>query len=446
MRTNFLFTCLFLLLLSLAACTFQNGDSDLDAATPSPPAVTPPPTATPSSSASPAVQNTPSFVIPPTVTPSSQTLIIWLPPAIASRTEAGAVTLADHLLTFNLAHPELEIIIEQKSTSGQGGSLNYLRTGQAIAPSILPDLIALPATQLAATANEGLILPMEEFLDPALVNNMFPLVQEWAWHNGHLVGIPFALTEVLHLEYSGSITESISLDWPEFIADPMQNMVLPAAGPAGGRLLLQFYLAAGGRLTNEAGQPALELAPLTQALEQLHNGRLNGFILQQSSNIVTLPDSVRLVRDGVADYGLTSSDVFLQSISTGYIPRFAAAPGFSDSLPPLANGWAWATTTPDPVKKALVAELIVLLTEPERLGNWSWQSQILPTLPAALATWENENAYVAFAQAELQRAMPMPLLPTSPILAALENAVFDVISLSKTPAAAAAEAVAALEP
>lgn len=441
MRIIFLAICLPLLLLSLAACALLNSADDLPEATPPPQA-----TSTPAPAASPAAQNTPSFVIAPTLTPTNQTLIIWLPPAIASRTEAGAVTLSDHLLTFNTAHPELEIIIEQKGTGGQGGALNYLRTGRAVAPSVLPDLIALPVTQLAATANEGLILPMEEFLDPALVSELFPLAQEWAWHDGHLVGFPFALTELLHLEYSSSITESVPLTWPEFISDTSRNMVLPAAGPPGGRLALQFYLAAGGSLTNEAGQPALQVEPLTLALEQLHNGRSNGFILQQSGNITTLPDSVRLVRDGVAEYSLTSSDVFLQSVSAGYIPRFAAVPGYADALPALANGWAWAMTTSDPAKKALVAELIGVLTEAERLGNWSWQSQILPAMPAALDAWEEESLYADFAQAELQQAIPMPLALTSPILSILDNAVFDVISLSKTPAVAAAEAVAALEP
>lgn len=441
MRTVLLALFMPFFLISLVACALQSSIDDAAQATPLPTqgAISPSP------AASPAAQNTPGFVIAPTITPTNQTLVIWLPPAIASRTEAGAVTLSDHLLTFNAAHPELEIIIEQKGTSGQGGTLNYLRTGRAIAPSVLPDLIALPVTQLAATANEGLILPMEEFMDPTAVNALFPLAQEWAWHDGHLVGFPFALTEVLHLEYSSTITESVPSDWAEFISDTSWNMVFPAAGSAGGRLALQFYLAAGGSLTNEAGQPALQLEPLAQALEQLYNGRSNGFILQQSANLTTLPDSVRLVRDGVVEYALTSSDVFLQSASSGYVPRFAAVPGYAEALPPLANGWAWAMTTSDPAKKVLVAELIGVLTEAERLGNWSWQSQILPAMPAALDAWEQETTYAAFAQAELQRAIPMPLTSANPIVAILENAVFDVISLNKTPAAAAAEAVAALE-
>jgi len=394
----------------------------------------------------PSVQSTPNFVIAATVTPTNNSLIIWLPPAIASRTEAGTVTLSDQLLAFNTTHPNLEIIVEQKPTNGQGGALNYLRTGRGVAPSILPDLIALPVTQLAASANEGLIYPMEDFLDPAAVEQLFPPAQEWAYNADHLVGYPFALTDMLHLEYSSTITEPVPLTWDIFISDTTRHMVLPAAGPDGARLALEFYLAAGGNLTNEAGQPALELEPLTLALEQLYNGRTNGFILQQSSNITSLADGVRLVRDGSTDYALTSSDVFLQSISPDYTPQFAAVPGLDDPLPALINGWAWAATTPNVEKKALAIELISFLTAPENLGSWSWQSQILPATPDAFIAWPNEDAYVAFAENELQRAIPMSFTATSSIMSALENAVFDVVSLSKTPAIAAAEAVAAVGP
>ncbi|MBK8985915.1 MAG: extracellular solute-binding protein [Chloroflexi bacterium] len=439
MRRFLLIQILLIFALWLTACDFLRGSADAPVATAV--ALTPtPPQQTPVS------QNTPSFVIAPTVTPTRNSLIIWLPPAIASRTEAGAVTLSDQLLAFNSAHPDLEIIVEQKPINGQGGALNYLRTGRNIASTILPDLLAIPTTQLAATASEGLIFPMEDFLDPALADQLFPLARTWAFNANHLVGIPFVLTEMLHLEYSSVITEPVPLEWSGFISDTTRHMVFPAAGADGARLALQFYLAADGRLTNEAGQPGLELEPLTLALQQLYNGRTNGFILQQSSNINTLADGARLVQDGSTDYALTSSDVFLQSISAGYVPQFAAIPGLGEPLPVLVNGWAWVITTPDAQKKALAAELIASLTTPENLGSWSQQSRILPAMPAAFAVWPDDNVYANFAQNELQRAIPMPLSTANIIMPALENAVFDVVSLTKTPAVAAAEAVAAVSP
>lgn len=432
----------FSLIALLTACSLRNATEAPASPSPNPTLVT-----TPGPALTPAAQETPgSNVATGILTPTNTTLIIWLPPTIASRTEAGAITLSDQLLNFNSAYPDLEIIVEQKQTSGQGGALNYLRTSRTIAPSILPDLIALPVNQLATAANEGLIFPMEEFLEIDLIEELLPAAQIWTSHNNHIVGYPFALTDMLHLEYSSIITQSIPLTWTAFISDTERHMVLPAAGPSGGRLALQFYLAAGGNLTNEAGQPTLEAEPLAAALEQLYNGRATGFILQQSSNMTSLADSVRLVRDGSAEYALTSSDTFLQSITSEFVPRFAPLPGWDSPLPPLINGWAWAISTPNPAEQALAAELIATLTTPENLGRWSRQSQILPALPAALDAWPDDDPYKLFAQQELDRALPMPDTATTAIMTALENAVFDIISLSKTPGEAANEAVTAVSP
>ncbi len=308
------------------------------------------------------------------------------------------------------------------------------------------DLIALPVTQIAASANEGLIFPMEDFLDPTAVTQLFSPLQQWAFNGAHLVAFPFALTNVQHLEYSRILTDTPSLTWSNFITSPNHHLVLPASGPAGGQLVLQFYLANGGTLTNEAGQPALEVDKLTAALELLFDGRTSGFILQQSSNISELADSVRLVRDGTAEYSLTSSDVYLQNESDEYIPPITAIPGWNGPLTPLVDGWAWAISTPDPDKMALAAQLIASLTTPENLGNWSRQSRILPATPTALNIWPEGDPYAAFVRTELERAAPASLGPTSRIPQALNNAAFDVISLSRTPRQAAEEAVASLLP
>jgi ABC-type glycerol-3-phosphate transport system substrate-binding protein len=408
----------------------------------------PPPVSTlpPPAVATVGAQTPPPIALPPTLTPTNRSLVIWLPPAIASRTETGAITLSDQIVAFNSTHPDLEIVIEQKPTNGQGGALNYLRTGRAVASTVLPDLIVLPVTQLAASASEGLIFPLEDFLDPAVVTELFPPAQQWAFNGAHLVGLPFALTNVQHLEYSRIITDTPPLTWGSFITTPNRHMVLPAAGPMGGQLVLQFYLANGGTLTNEAGQPALDVDILTAALEQLLNGRANGFILQQSSNLTDLADSVRLVRDGTIEYSLTSSDVYLQNESDEYIPSIAPLPGWDGALPSVVEGWAWAISTPDPDKMALAAQLIATLTTPENLGAWSRQSRILPAYPAALAAWPATDPYPAFIRGELERAIPATLSPTSRIPQALENAAFDVISLSRSPRQAAEEAAAALQP
>jgi ABC-type glycerol-3-phosphate transport system substrate-binding protein len=394
----------------------------------------------------PSVANTPSFEIPEPTPTAQSSLIIWLPPAIASRTEAGAVVFSDQLLAFNSAYPDLVISVEQKSASGQGGILNYLRTGQNVAPSILPDLIALPVGQLAAVAEEGLIYPLEDVLDPALTDNLYPAAQTWTSYNDHFIAYPFAITELPQLEFSPSLTGTVPLQWSDFITDTEQTMAFPAAGIAGAKLALQFYLQAGGSLTNEAGQPMLELEPLILALQQFNEGRENGFILQQSSNLTTLNDGRSLVQNGAASFALSASDEYLMGRTEELTPGFAAIPGLDAPLTPLVRGWAWVITTPDPAEKAIAAELIAMLTAPEQEGNWSLNSRILPANPEALAQWPADDDYLPFVRQELERAEPMPLASTSPVMKALGDAVFDVISLTRSPAEAAADAVNSLQP
>lgn len=389
--------------------------------------------------------NTPVFEIPEPTPKPKTSLIIWLPPEIASRTEAGAVVFSDQLLAFNTANPDLTISVEQKSIGGQGGILNYLRTGRDTAPTILPDLIAIPVQQITAVSDEGLITPLEDVIDPASLETLFPVAQKWASYKDHIFAYPFALTEMPQIEFDNTITETPPLQWQMFISDTTKTMVLPAAGSAGAKLALQYYLQAGGSLTNEAGQPTLQLEPLTIALQQLYNGRQNGFILQQSSNISTIDEARLLVQNGTTNYALSASDQFLKGRTEQVALGFAAVPGLTESPPPLIRGWAWAIATTDPVKKAAAAALLTTLTTEENLGNWSLNSKILPATPNAFSQWPTEDMFVPFAQQALQRAEAMPLADNSPLMKALGDAVFDVISLSKSPENAALEAVTTLQ-
>lgn len=389
---------------------------------------------------------TPSFVLlEPTPQPKPK-LIIWLPPEIASRTEAGAVVFSDQLLAFNSANPDLEISVEQKSVSGQGGILNYLRTGENVASTILPDLIALRVNQVTAVSDEGLIFPMEDVIDQTSIENLYPVAQGWATYNDHIVSYPFTITKLPLLEYSSTITQTPSLEWQTFISNTGQTMILPAVGTPGAKLALQFYLQAGGTLENEAGQAAFDMQPLTFALQQLYEARQNGFILPQSSNVSTIDEGRLLVQNGTANYALSSSDEFLKGRTEEIVPGFSVIPGLEASPQPLVSGWVWAITTSDPVKKAAAANLIIMLTTPENLGSWSFNSRSLPANPNAFEQWPEEDVFVTFADQELQRAAQMPIQETSNMMKALENAVFDVVSLAKTPEEAANEAVNTLQP
>ena len=432
----------FLLFPLLAACSLlgQSGATSpppaptVPAASPSPPPNTPPPV------------STVDLGLAEPVTPTRPVLTVWISPQILNSSGAGAAALQAQLNQFQSDYPEIELVVEPKAVSGQGSILNYLRTGRNTAPTILPDLVTLPTDQLDAAFKEKLIIPLNGLLDAGALADLYPAGLSLVLAEEQVRGYPFVFTGLPHMAYNTAVYSStIPLRWANFIQTPEQTFAFPANGAPGATFLLQFYLGEGGRLTNEAGQPALEVDPLAAALEQIAAGRENGFILGQSSSLGTLPETWRLLESGEATFAQTSAEQYLQNRNGELVVNFHAIPGPQRSLTPLVRGWAWAVSATEPGKQTMALELMALLIEAENLATWSEAAAFLPARRSAFDFWDAKDPYVPFARRELAQARPHPLSPNSKMITILENALFDVISLNKTPQEAAEAAAAALQ-
>lgn len=439
---------LFMLLWLMVGCDLANSFTQSDDTETTPEAViSATNSGTPSATGTPSTETTPDIAIPTTAVSQTQpSLRVWLPPEIALSTEEGAAILNAQLAAYRNNHPDVQLTIEQKAVSGQSGILNYLRTGRAVAPTILPDLIAIPVDQLAPALNEQLIYPMDDLVEAALLEDLYPAALDLVLQDNRVSGYPFVVTGLPQLAYnSETVTQTIPTSWESLTALP-NSFVFPANGTPGGLLGLQFYVAAGGTFTNDAGQVALQVEPLATALQQLFIAKSSGFILDQSSNYSTLQESWQLFQTGTADFTLTSSEQYLRQRDDEGRFLVTAVPGLQQPLPPLISGWAWAITTTDPEQRDLVGQLLNSLIADDQLGEWSYASNYLPARQAALAFWPQDDAYVAFARGQLNRAQAMPFSNSSNIMTVLNNAVFDVVTLAKTPQVAAEEAAAALQP
>jgi ABC-type glycerol-3-phosphate transport system substrate-binding protein len=433
---------LFFLLFSfmLSACDLLQSDSDTEPAE-EVALVTVTPDATVE-----VAQITPVFDVPVTATPAAVDLKVWIPPQIAVRTEAGTQTLADQLTDFNARNPEVVIRVEQKRVLGDGGILSYLRTGRSVAPSVLPDMIAIPTELLPAAANESLIFPLDDRMDPDLLNELFPPALKMARPEERTLGIPFALTGLPHLVYnSNALTTTLPLTWDRLISDTERSMAFAADGTDGALLALQFYLDAGGTVENDLGQPALQVEPLTVALEALQEGRETGFLAEQSSSLSSLDQSWQLFLGGGANIVRTSADHFLGENTTGLPLEFTVTPGIDRPLTPLVGGWAWAISTSDPIRQEAAHALMLELVAASNQGEWSQDSHILPARRDSLAVWSDNDLYIGFVQQELERAQPLSVTANSKIMTVLGDAVFQVVSGSKLAQEAAEDAVATLQ-
>ncbi len=380
-------------------------------------------------------------------------LRLWLPAEIGARTPEGGQELADQVQAFE-ASQSLEVLVEQKPVEGAGGILSYLRTSTTVAPSILPDVIALPALLLADPAVRQMVQPLDGLIDPAVLNGDGSETGPYAAaaqvvSDGRLYGVPFVSAGLTHLVYNrASITSPIPLDWTAFISDTNHTLVLPADSRDGALFGLQFYLAEGGTLVNENGQPDLQAEPLARALRQIARRPEN---LLQSRQLKTLDEAWQYYQVGQSGFLWVRADYYLGRRAEANVAPgapelgYSRVPGPGGPLTPLTTTWVWALpTTTGPARQGPAADLIRALTAPEALASWAERSQLLPARREAMALLAAEAEYYRFAGQELERAAAMPISESSRQLAAIGDAVFQVLTTDQSPEAIAEATVLSL--
>lgn len=436
-RFGRLFITLFFFILLSAACDALPGSPGVDAG-PSPTATAPSETPQPEAT----IESLPTPQLPAPVS----SLRLWIPPEIGARTELGSDEWTNQIRVYRTIHPNLDIITEQKPIEGQGGLLNYLQTGGEVAPSVMPDIVAVPASLLADSRVQDLFFPLEGLIDPAFPNDIYPAPATQIADEGHLYGYPFASVGLTHLVYNSDvITDTVSLDWTRFISDTNHTLVFPADSREGAMLGLQFYLAEGGSLLNPSGQVILEAEPLARALEQIAVNKGN---LLQSHQLKTLDEAWQYYQLGLSDTIWMRAEHLLgrRAADPTLIDRqgFSAVPGPNGALVPLTTSWAWAITTSDPARQAAAADLILYLTTPDNLALWSERNQVMPARRSAMALLAESNPYYRFLDEQSEFANAMPVSETSRVLDVIGDAVFQVLATDGSPAAIAEQAVVAL--
>jgi len=375
-------------------------------------------------------------------------LRLWLPAEIGARTPEGAQELADQIQAFEVSQ-SLEVLVEQKPVEGAGGILSYLRTGATVAPSVLPDVIALPSVMLTDPAVRQMVQPLDGLIDGGgSETGPYAAAAAQIVSGGRLYGVPFVSAGLTHLVYNrANVIDAIPMDWTAFISDTNHTLVLPADSRDGALFGLQFYLAEGGALVNENGQPDLQVEPLARALRQIASRPEN---LLQSRQLKTLDEAWQYYQVGQSGFLWMRADYYLgRRAEASAVPGapelgYSRVPGPGGPLTPLTTTWVWAIATADPARQGPAADLIGALTAPEVLAGWAERSQLLPARREAMALLAAEAEYYRFAGEELERAVAMPISESSRQLAAIGDAVFQVLTTDQSPEAIAEATVLSL--
>jgi ABC-type glycerol-3-phosphate transport system substrate-binding protein len=309
----------------------------------------------------------------------------------------------------------------------------------------LPDLIILESDQLPVAAAEELIFPLDGLLQEEMLEDLYPAARALVQAGESIYGYPMALTNFQHTVFNTHVlSDTIPSTWDEMLRIGDASFVFPAAGQDGAELALLFYLAFGGQIAGDANQPTLDVEPLTNALNQFARGRNVGMIAPSSLGLATLPDVWSFYANSVSNMAQTEVSIVLTEREAGDESGFALIPGVNQPLAPLVKGWAWAISTPDPVRQASALQLMTWLTSAENMGEWSDVSKIIPSRSSAFIVWNQDDDYVNFLQDQLEIAQSYPGGANSAVISALSEAVFNVMSMTKSPRTAAEEAAAAL--
>lgn len=421
---------LFLLIPLLAACR-------LDA--PATPVVAP----SPSPSAAPAATVAPTTVSPTlaataVITASSViTLTIWTTEDLAPGTSKGGRVLRAQLDAWSRAQPNLRTQFILKKPTGKGGLLDYLVNTQAVAPVLLPDLIALDSRELDIAAQTGLLQPLDSELPAGAMADLFPAARKLSTWQGNWLFLPISI-DAEHLAYNTARLKKPPRTWDELVIGS-GNWLFPADGTDG--FLLQ-YLAIGGKLVDGTGAPILSTDPMIQVLTLFRRARDSGVIPDASLALKSVDEVWPMFLAGQSSMAQVSATLFISEREKVATAGFAPVPTRDGQMATLVSSWGYAVVTANPARRRAALDLLTWLSATNREAEWAQAAGRLPARRTAFATAIGPADYAQFLRDLLDQGYAFP--PNAQIdrqAEAIRSAATTVLRGQATPNEAAIRAV-----
>ncbi len=317
---------------------------------------------------------------------------------------------------FEAAQGQTDLRVRIKSLSGDFGLLESLKLIDSTAPLLKPDLIALPRHLLEEAYRDGLIVPLDEYLDLQAGGDWYEYALELAMVDEQTAGIPFA-GDLMVLAYRDNTGEIPPTNWKALL-DTQRAVSFPASDP-GGLVTLAWYQSLGGELRGEDGEPSLDGELMLQVLnfyKQAQNANVMPYWLTQFE---TAEQAWTSYLDRQSTLAITWTSVMLGSESPNTI--LAALPTKDDRAYTYAEGWVWCVVPSDSETEQFAHELALFLSESEFLSSWALEGGYLPVRPTSLKSWSEKPYY-----STLERLLPAAVLvPDGELEAAIGPAIRD---------------------
>jgi ABC-type glycerol-3-phosphate transport system substrate-binding protein len=406
------------------------------------------PASTPTAASTAIASTTPSPAPSPvTPGPAPSTLTIWGPIQFSPGDEQpGRIVLQEQYDAFAADYGDIEALYVPKAASGESGVVDFLLKASYAAPSTLPDMAIVDPFELQPLVSAGLVQPVQDKLAGDLLQDLFAFARESCTFDGQLMGVQFE-ADIEHLIYYTGALEEPPATWADLFTEPVRYTF--TAGGEGGVVNDSFliqYLAQGGLLFDQDGNPALETSPVQRVLRMYDALRTWDVSPLRVLELSDLEDCWAAYTEGNLAVSHISSWRYLTSRSVMQETTYAPLPTETGVAATMSRGWAFVIVTDVPERQQVAAQLIESLMEPRNLAAWSAASNHLPTRRSALPLTGWPGDYVEFLESQLESAYYRPSNPKFPELArVLQVAVEGVLSGERTPREAATEAIEALQ-
>ncbi len=415
-------------------------------ATESPVTAQPEPTTRPTET--PTVEAGPTQAATVSPTESGLVLTFWTVESISPKAEGEVGEfIAGSLADFERANPGISVNVLLKKASGKGGMLDFLRTARDAAPSVLPDVALMNATDLNQAAADNLLQSLNGRLNRSIVQDLLPAARRIGTVGDQLVGVPLSL-EVQHVAYNTAQFVTPPLLWTDVLSTTTLY-VFPAKGANGlvNDATLSQYFSAGGEFLDDQGNPTIDERALRNVLEFYAQARDNGVLDPRVLEASTTEELWPAYLANEAGMAQVSVQRYLADRETLNNTLFAPVPVQRESDIPVAivRGWALVLITSDPARQSAALSLIEWFLSTTNNAAWNTLSKSIPGRDTAYQQLAGEDPYWDFLTEQLNAAQPPPAFSGYDRLGRIvQQAVVEVISGESTPEEATAAAVDAL--
>jgi ABC-type glycerol-3-phosphate transport system substrate-binding protein len=336
--------------------------------------------------------------------PEVITLTFWTIERFSPETELVAQLLQD----FEADNTDTRVEVILKRSSGQAGTLNFLRSAQTVAPSVLPDVVVLNANDLPQAWRTNLVQPLDGLLDRALIQDLLPAARNLGTVDGNLAGVPFEL-DIQHAVFNTGKIAKTPLTWAD-VLNEVPSYQFPAAGQNGllnDALLIQ-YLSAGAQLTDEQGQPIVDEVALRAVLLYYDNLLNESIIDSQIVEAGQPQDLWDAYLNGLVSMTHINTQKFLtdRRLLTSVEP--VPVPSQDGQVVTISHGWVFALLTDDPVRQIAALKLIETFLQTEINATWAVRSATIPVRQSSFDQVADEDPYWLFLRSYLEAAVPPP--------------------------------------